>query len=99
LRRLTSQSNLERLAKIVSEVKQRLLLFLGYRYRLLFFSRHRSRQPDLYGGNTGEDETTKAAFEDRKEELQQDKKELEDCLQLPVIEELGASIAGSKLVI
>jgi DNA polymerase elongation subunit (family B) len=34
LRRLTSQSNLERLAKIVSEVKQRLLLFLGYRYGL-----------------------------------------------------------------
>ena len=79
------------LAKIVSEIKQRLLLFLGCRprwYRLLFFSRRRSsRQPDLYGGNTGEDETTKAAFEARKEELQQDKKEL------------SASIAGSKLVI
>jgi len=51
----------------------------------LFFS-CRSRQPDLYGGNAGEDETTKAAFEVRKEELQQDKKELEDCLEQPVIE-------------
>ena len=88
-----------RAAVIILEIKQRLLLFLGYRYRLLFFSRRGSRQPDLYGGNTGEDETTKAAFEARKEELQQDKKELEDCLELPVIEELGASITGSKLVI
>ena len=44
-------------------------------------------------------ETAKAAFEVRKGELLQDKKELEDCLELPIIEELAASIAGSKLVI
>jgi len=41
----------------------------------------------------------KANYELRKTELEKEKAGLEVCLEIPVIEELAASIAGSKLVL
>lgn len=43
-------------------------------------------------------EEIKANYELRKAELEKEKAGLEVCLEIPVIEELAASIAGSKLV-
>ncbi len=43
-------------------------------------------------------EEMKATGELRKTEMEKENEGLEDCLEIPVIEELAASIAGSKLV-
>lgn len=52
----------------------------------------------LQAEKDGQDEM-KATYELRKTELEKEIADLEDCLEIPVIEELAASIAGSRLVL